>query len=125
MLAITDNDRTKGSVLSEYPGWQNASNDAMTTNIETIENKAQVDLFPNPASQLISLNFRQFKATDKLTIRVVNMLGAVQYTTTHTIDNAQSDILELSVEQLPAGVYSVLIENTSALVHNKPFVIKR
>lgn len=125
MLAITDNDRTKGAVLSEYPGWENATNDAMTTNIETIKNKAQVDLFPNPASQLISLNFRQFKATDELTIRVVNMLGAVQYTTTHTIDNAQSDILELSVEQLPAGVYSVIIENTSALVHNKPFVIKR
>lgn len=125
MLAMTDNDRAIGSVLSEYPGWENATNDALTTSVETIEHNAQVDLFPNPASQLISLNFRQFKATDELTIKVVNMLGAVQYTTLHTINNAQSDVLELSVEQLPAGVYSVIIENASTLVTNKPFVIKR
>lgn len=125
MLAITDNDRAKGAVLSEYPGWENATNDAMTTSIETIENKAKVDLFPNPANQLISLNFRQFKATDELTIKVVNMLGAVQYTTMHTIDNALSDVLELSVEQLPAGVYNIIIENTSTIITNKPFVIKR
>lgn len=125
MLMITDNDRMQGAVVSEYPGSENTTNDAFTTNIETIENKAQVDLFPNPASQLISLNFRQFKADDELTIKVVNMLGAIQYATMHTIGNTQSDVLELSVEQLPAGVYAIIIENSSKLITNKPFVIKR
>jgi hypothetical protein len=125
MRMITDNDQAMGSVVSVYPGSENASNDAFTTSINTIENKAQVDLFPNPANQLLNLNFRQFKATDELTIKVVNMLGAVQYTTLHTIDNAQSDVLELSVEQLPAGVYNVIIQNASTLITNKPFVIKR
>lgn len=125
MLMITDNDLAKGAVLSEYIGSGSTPNDAFTTSIETIQNKTQVDLFPNPANQVISLNFRQFKATDELTIKVVNMLGAVQYTIIHTIDNAQSDVLELSVEQLPAGVYTVVIENAATPVTNKPFVIKR
>ncbi|WMX17260.1 MULTISPECIES: M43 family zinc metalloprotease [unclassified Aureispira] len=125
MVMITDNDRAKGDVLSVYPGSGNETNDALTTSVEKIANKAEVDLFPNPANQIISLNFRQFKADDELTVKVISMLGAVQYTTTHTINNAQSDILELSVEQLPAGVYSVIIENATTTVTNKPFVIKR
>lgn len=126
MLATVNNDQAMGAVLGYYLGWENAIDDALTTNIqETINPKAQIDLFPNPATQLISLNFRQFKASDELTIKVINMLGVVQYTTIHTINNAQSDVLELSVEQLPVGIYNIVIENATTLISNKPFVIKR
>ncbi|BDS12224.1 zinc-dependent metalloprotease [Aureispira anguillae] len=127
MVIMTDEDRRRGSVVTEFPGWENATNDPLSTDIDAIDetaSKTEVDVFPNPADQQLSLNFRQFKTADKVTIKLVNMLGAVQYTTTHNINNGQSDVIGLSIEQLPAGVYSVVIESNNKMLHNKRFVIE-
>lgn len=128
MIQTVNQDLVIGPVVTEFPGWETATNDALSTSVDQIDASTEdtyVDLFPNPANQQLSLNFRKFVTADELTVKLVNMLGAVLYTTTHTINNAQSDVMELSIEQLPAGMYTVVIENNNKAVHNKRFVIER
>lgn len=125
MLIDPAQDGAIGTVVTKFPGWNTATNDVATTINQIADNVQQVDVFPNPAHQYLNLNFRKFKTSEQVNIRIVNMLGATLYTVNHNINNAQSDVLELNIEQLPAGIYTVFIEGNNELIRNKKFVIER
>lgn len=125
MLINPNQEASIGSIVTEFPGWNTTTNDVATTIDVMEEHTQQVDIFPNPANQYLSLNFRKFAITETVNIRIVDMLGHNLFTANHDINNTQSDVLELNIEQLPAGLYSVVIEGQKGLISNSKFVIKR
>lgn len=123
-VAMVNDDIAKGQILTEFPGWDNAVDDpqGQVTAVENLANGAAIDVFPNPASTLLHVNFSGFTTDERLTVRVVDLLGAIQFSTTHTVSNTKSDVMQLAIEQLPVGMYSVVIEGQQGILRSQRFV---
>ncbi|MGB0929220.1 MAG: DUF5689 domain-containing protein [Chitinophagales bacterium] len=74
-------------------------------------------LYPNPAKDIVTLQFSAEKATDA-DIRIQNMSGQVVYAT--KIENAQNEKLSIDLQDLPNGIYILNVNNQiEKLVINK------
>ncbi len=74
-------------------------------------------LYPNPAKDIVTLQFSAEEATDA-DIRIQNMAGQVVYST--TIENAKNEKLSIDLQDLPNGMYILNVNNqTEKLVISK------
>jgi hypothetical protein len=120
MLAMIDEDRVKGQVRSVYRGSENSKNDPALNTFSSIDNGVEVNIFPNPAKDVLNLQLNAFETNEEINIKVINMLGQVQYASNHTITNNAQENIQLQVQQLPAGIYTVVIENQQRIIaHQK------
>jgi hypothetical protein len=120
MLAMIDEARVKGQVRSVYRGSENSKNDPALNTFSSIDNGVEVNIFPNPAKDVLNLQLNAFETNEEINIKVINMLGQVQYASNHTITNNAQENIQLQVQQLPAGIYTVVIENQQRIIaHQK------
>ncbi|MFK7797028.1 MAG: zinc-dependent metalloprotease [Aureispira sp.] len=120
MLAMVDEDRVKGHVQSVYKDSENNQDDPVLNTFNSIDNGVEINIFPNPAKDVLNLQLNAFETNEEVKIKVINMLGQVQYASNHTITNNTQERIQLQVQQLPAGIYTVVIENQQRIIaHQK------
>ncbi len=79
---------------------------------ESVNQEPSFKLFPNPASEKISLNLSGF--SEKSVIKVFNMNGKLVYSIT-----SEPSILEIPVKNWKSGLYCVQIKSSNKLIVNK------
>lgn len=124
MLVMADNDHTIGEVRSYYTGSEFSQNDPQLGSFNAVDQSVGLEVFPNPAKEELNLQLTAFEANEKLTIKLVNMLGQTQYSSQHTINSSSKDLVRLQVQQLPAGVYTVVIENQKRVIAHQQVVLQ-
>lgn len=87
------------------------------TSIQNIDNNLTVKVFPNPASNTLHIDTKNL-AQSNYTLTIINTNGK-------TVFNAQLDnhsgVAQISVEQLSAGHYTLMLNNGSQIL-KAPFV---
>lgn len=116
-------DHQLGPVLSTFDDSKGAINEFLALNSSA--NQGNLSVFPNPANDVLNVNLNDFERDQKVTIKLVNMLGEVQYSSQHTIQSNGVERLRLQVEQLPAGIYTVVLENEQKVIAHQQVVLNR
>ena len=98
-----------------------ASNSIIITSvgIEEAENYQAINIFPNPASDRLFVNFNQIKDVPK-TIKIYNVFGQLCI---ESSDAGHANNAGINISQLSAGTYTVQIGFENGVV-NKKFIIK-
>ena len=71
-----------------------------------------ITVFPNPATELLTVNFDLAEATERLNIRLINVLGQVVYN--DFLGSIQADFTTIDVSNLPAGTYMIHAQDGEA-----------
>jgi hypothetical protein len=82
-------------------------------NINEMDVVNALNVFPNPAVDMVNIRFVS-TSTEALNFRVVNNLGQVVSTTTLARPVAGDNLLQLPVNNLASGVYSLVINNANS-----------
>lgn len=127
MLADVQNDQALGEVRSLFRGSDQYVDDPQpnATSLSQLDKGVALTVFPNPADEQLNIQLESFEANRDLTIEVVNMLGAVQYSSVHTVRDASRDLVQLQVDQLPAGVYTVVVKDQARVLAHQQVVLQR
>ncbi|MCX6352468.1 MAG: M6 family metalloprotease domain-containing protein [Bacteroidetes bacterium] len=123
----TDAAQTHAVTLMGYNS--NGCNDSMTksillklsgtSGINEASNNYKLNVFPNPFSNSLNMNFVLSKASFVET-EVVNMLGqSVSFTSSATYPLGENNINISLNQNLPSGVYMAIVK-----IDNQPFVVK-
>ncbi|MBI1225018.1 MAG: T9SS type A sorting domain-containing protein [Bacteroidetes bacterium] len=91
---------------------------AVGTKEKIVANTGLLNLSPNPATANTTLLSLENEWTGALQIRAVNVMGAVAYSG-QVFKSGQSFKIELPLDKLAAGVYSVQVSNGSEMVVEK------
>lgn len=83
-----------------------------TVGVEELTTQMNVSLFPNPASELIYLNYES-KSSDLIQITMYDISGKdVQKLDLHTVSGIHQQ--QLSIENLEAGIYFIEVKNSTS-----------
>lgn len=82
---------------------------AIPTGISELDLENGVSLSPNPASEVIQIEIQLEQASTNLQLTLVNTLGQQLYS--QKLGTIQNMLVELSVSDLPAGVYQILLQD--------------
>lgn len=85
------------------------STNAAFTNVNHLQSIEKLALSPNPTSDVLTLQMELTQAIDA-NILITNMSGQVMMTQNATLNNG-TRVIQLSVESLPRGVYTLQIQN--------------
>lgn len=100
-----------------WSGTQNVSNGgtccALTTGITASVEDKSVSVFPNPASDNLTLSYAT--PVDKATVKVLNVAGQV----VKEINVVSGNNVVVDIAAFPAGVYFVETTNEGAIMHSK------
>ncbi|MES2592318.1 MAG: M43 family zinc metalloprotease [Bacteroidota bacterium] len=80
-----------------------------------------IQLFPNPASQQVTLSFT-LAAAKKISISVVDLLGQTIYKTDETNYLAGEQVIPVNIKHIEAGIYFIQIADGVSTI-KKPLVI--
>lgn len=105
---------SSGGDLVELPA-------ASLTGVE--ENSAinGLNVYPNPAQNVLNINFSTEEATD-VTVNIINANGMLVQTTSMDNANAGNRIITVSTEELAAGIYNLSLV-TSSGTETRNFVV--
>jgi len=87
------------------------------TSVKEISAKTFLEIFPNPASELVTL---RFPFCNKATLRVSDLSGEILQEET-----LAGDRFFLSLEKIPPGIYLVTLQGESRMIAQKLVVAKR
>ncbi len=87
------------------------------TGIETVESSPMIEVYPNPSTGIVSIDYSRATA-----IKVLNILGEVVYEMTPSELEEGSEELDLS--SLSNGLYNVMVMNGAASSHYKLVIQK-
>jgi len=91
-------------------------NDCMgITSISELQAKADMNIYPNPANERITLSLSSF-TNENVNIEVFNMLGTMVFQ-----QQGQGEQIDMDIHSLPAGVYIVRCTNMDKVI-TKRFV---
>jgi hypothetical protein len=100
-----------------WSGTQNVSNGgtccSLTTGISNSDEEKSISVFPNPATNNLTLSFTT--AVNKATIRILNVAGQI----IKEINSVSGNNVMIDVATFPAGVYFVETTNEGAVTHTR------
>lgn len=89
--------------------------------IHEYQNKLPVELYPNPATEYIQLQFNH-PSTKRITVEWMDIVGKLLQKNEYTLQSGEST-LTLTTSFLPKGIYTVRITDTEQqLVENKKLI---
>jgi hypothetical protein len=103
-----------------YQKTPNVNCELMATNVGTNNfRNPQIFIFPNPTSKEITLEKSSFESDDFYEIELINMMGQVyERHSRRFID----DRLTLDTEQLPVGIYLIMVKGKDGSLYNEKFI---
>jgi len=90
-------------------------------NTTAVPNK--FELFPNPASDVMSVQVQLAQPATTVTYRIIDGLG--RFVSKETHNNVQNETYNLNTSSLPAGHYYMIIATDGKSVLAKKFAIVR
>jgi hypothetical protein len=84
--------------------------------------QASVDIFPNPARDLLNVQIDLPQAADNLSVRLVNAFG--QVVSEQYLGQLQSDNIELDLSKVPAGAYMLQVRDGQAQ-HTQSVIVQK
>jgi hypothetical protein len=88
-----------------------------------IQGISSLDLYPNPASDLLNINFRLEKP-DHVRTEIVSLVGQQVVAVERQVNNAAQNRIQLDISKLPAGIYLVTITPRNGEPSTKKLVIE-
>ena len=85
-------------------------------------NISRVSVYPNPSSSQVNVNVN-LATSEKTAITVYNLMGQPVYTKNYDF-NAGENLVNIPVDQLATGMYTVLVSSTSGAYQTKISVVK-
>lgn len=125
LIALATEDHARGQVRSYYPGSETSQDDPQLNTFNAVDQSLSLEVFPNPAQDILNVQLTAFEKNEEVTIKLVNLLGQIQYSSQHTVNNSANDLIRLQVQQLPAGMYTIVVENQQRVVAHKQVVLQR
>ncbi len=125
----THNFSDTGSYIITLTAWNACDTDTFimplaVTGINDLEPGNSFSIFPNPASTVITVTLSvvegQSSGIKPQTLKIVNTIGQVVFTSTFDIQHSTFDI-----SFLPTGLYHLLLEDEQGIIHAKKFVVSR
>jgi len=111
MFTTGQKQRANAAIASFRPGL--ATSGGCVTAINEVSGKSTFHAYPNPASNLVTVDLTG-KGTGKYELRLYNMMG--EEIRSHRTVAQGNSIFELSVENLPDGVYLMELRNSEKLM---------
>lgn len=81
----------------------------------------QMEVFPNPASHFLNVQFQTAKVYDDLAIQILDLQGKALYQ--QNLNNSISDF-RISLDKFPAGVYQVVLLSEGQNLASKKLLIQ-
>jgi PKD repeat protein len=111
-----------GSYIVTLIAWNSCDTDTFimpltVTGIHEAEGISAFEIFPNPASTTLTI---QSSTTHPQTLKIVNTLGQVVFSSTFDVQHSTFDISNLNT-----GLYHLLLEDKQGRVQGKKFVVAR
>ena len=94
---------------------------AIITVVEENSSINGLNIYPNPAQNVLNINFSTEEATD-VTVNIINANGMLVQTTSMDNANAGNRIITISTEELAAGIYNMSLV-TSSGTETRNFVV--
>jgi hypothetical protein len=92
----------------------------MATTISTSNfRKPKIFIFPNPTTKEITLEKSAFEGNDFYEIELINMMGQVYERHSRRFIDHQ---LSLNTEQLPVGIYQIVVRGKDGFLVNEKFI---
>ena len=114
-----------GGAVNWYNGWGFSSAIRAvfdpTVGVEENEDVSGVNIFPNPASDDLTVNFVS-KEDQDLTVNVINSTGALIASEQVTTKAGQNSRLNFNVQELAAGIYMVQIQGLTSTLTKRVVV---
>jgi YHS domain-containing protein len=89
---------------------------------ESVANGVQFDnIFPNPASNYVNINYTLVPEVYKGNVRITNLLGAV---VSETPIDLNSNSMKIDVSNLDGGIYFYSVVLNGEILHSKKLIIK-
>jgi|ERR1700757_823352 len=121
-----------GPVLMKFVAINNYGNDIYLDNVNITfsvagiaknnGNISNVKVYPNPANSQFNINVN-LTASEKTSVSLYNVMGQVVFTKNFDF-NAGENLVNIPVDQLSNGMYTVLVSSTSGSYQTKLSVIK-
>jgi hypothetical protein len=106
--------------FDQAPGWE-VNYEIGNVGVEEIENFAELQVFPNPASDALNVNF-SLRNNQNVEMRLVNVTGEAVYT--DQLSNVAGNVNHrIDVSNLAKGIYILNLTSTEGSV-NKKVIIK-
>ncbi len=97
--------------------------DSSTSINEYLEILSNLDIYPNPANDILKINFKP-ELSGNYQIRISNILGENLETYNYKLSSGFSKLIELDVSKLFSGLYFIEIQAKNSIV-NRKFCILR
>jgi len=94
------------------------------SNIENSQSKSIITLYPNPATNILNIEFGNDTYKKNLNISIVDLEGRV-IDNLDNLDNNQNVINSYNIERIPSGNYRVVISNSDGILETKSITIVR
>lgn len=88
---------------------------------ETLTNNPQTVVYPNPANEVLNINFELSTGAEKAEIAIFNTIGQVVYQNTV---NAESKAMKIDVRNFEKGLYVIKIVDNQGNTQNQKVVIQ-
>ena len=85
-------------------------------------NKASLRVYPNPVSEKVNIDLRQFYTKGQVNVSLINSTGSVVYSRTYAAGSSYR--IDLNPLELPNGIYMVKAESATE-IYSQKFVIRR
>lgn len=95
---------------------------AAKTNEGIVDEFSQINLVPNPANNLVIINYNSTQ-TQQLTIWITDVMGKTVLQQTAIVTEGDNE-LQLAIEQLQTGYYVVQLNNGTTKMRTKLLVVK-
>ncbi|MGB0404165.1 MAG: T9SS type A sorting domain-containing protein, partial [Salibacteraceae bacterium] len=94
------------------------SNDVSVKNEQA--NQQAINVFPNPASQAVTVNFTGYSKNKKLSLKVISLQGTEMLTKTSTSKNG----FTIDVSDVANGLYLLYVSDNSNYTHVKKLLVQ-
>src|SRR5690606_13053373 len=106
-----------------HQGWTefdpiNAEYDVLQTSVSKIEPVLNMNVYPNPANGVVSINF-DLLASEEITVEVIDLTGKVVATPSKGMMEAGSQSLNADLGGLNNGVYFVVVKTENGVQTTK------
>ncbi len=106
---------TLNSATGEY-----AFGAELTTSIKDLLKPSDVTAYPNPASSILNIDLSNTTIRGQVELNLYDMSGALLQTESRTVNG----VIQISIDDLPTGIYSLQIKGEKALVGKRVLIAR-
>jgi hypothetical protein len=88
---------------------------------ETLTNNPQTVVYPNPANEVLNINYELSTGAEKAEVAIFNTIGEVVYQTTVSADNKA---MKIDVRNFDKGLYVIKIVDNQGNAQNQKVLVQ-